>query len=127
MSLDSSQTSGSSSPRRLALARWDNEGGARDYGPRAPPARTAPVEVELLHARIIALENLLIALLEDASDPQLRRIRERATFIAPRPSVTQHRLTVGAAHLMVDLVIRAMHFRHANESSAGALPVRSLP
>jgi hypothetical protein len=104
----------------LALAIWDNEGGA---GPGAAqessrpgallsdPSALANAELVQLHARVIALENLLIALLADGPDSHSGRLREMASFIIPRPGITQHRLTVHAAHHMVDLINRAAHFR----------------
>ena len=59
-----------SSQRELALARWDNEGGA---GPTGPPHssffdnpevrvfRPKDAEIAQLRVRVIALENLVIA------------------------------------------------------------------
>lgn len=103
-----------------ALALWDNEGGAGFCGAQESSILGAisselslPANAEFvqLHARVIALENLLIALLADGPDLHSERIREMAGFIAPRPGFTQHRLTVQAAHQMVDLVNRAAHFR----------------
>lgn len=108
-----------------ALARWENEGGAGPCGaqvlllpgvksPELSPSSSA--ELVQLRSRVIALENLLIALLADGPDLHSGRIREMAGFIAPRPGFTQHRLTVQASHQMVDLVNRAAHFRHSAES-----------
>lgn len=104
----------------LALAIWDNEGGAGS-GPAqessrpgiisSEPSASANTELLQLHARVIALENLLIALLADGPDSQSGRIREMASFIVPRPGFTQHQLTVHAAHHMLDLINRAAHFR----------------
>jgi hypothetical protein len=54
-------------------------------------------ELVALHARVIALENLLISLLATASDKQLNLAREMAGFISPRPGFTHHPLTVHAA------------------------------
>lgn len=104
----------------LALAIWDNEGGAGPSGAQessslgeisSDPSASANAELVQLHARVIALENLLIALLADGPDLHSGRIREMASFIVPRPGFTQHRLTVHAAHHMVDLINRAAHFR----------------
>ena len=108
--------------RQMALSRWDNEGGA---GPNGPQHGGFPVEVlpelgnaELvqLRVRVIALENLVISLLAEASDRQLALVREMAAFISPRPGSTLHPLTIHAAAKMVDLVDRAGHFRHAKPS-----------
>jgi len=68
-------------------------------------------ELVQLRIRVIALENLLIALLAEASDRRLELAREMAAYIAPRPGFTQHPLTVKAAAHMVDLVERAGRFR----------------
>jgi len=106
--------------RQRALQRWDNEGGA---GPgrlpgkeglektlaSAPPLSNA--ELVQLQIRVIALENLLIALLAQADDCQLDLIRDMAAYISPRPSFTPHPLTIGAAGEMISLVERSSHFR----------------
>ena len=108
-----------SQQRERALSRWDNEGGA---GPRRPqeglisgemqsevPLTNA--EIVQLRIRVIALENLVIALLAEASDRQLDLAREMAAYISPRPGFTPHPLTIHAAAQMIDLVERAGHFR----------------
>ena len=66
--------------------------------------------------RVIALENLVIALLAEASERQLDRAREVAAYISPRPGFTHHPLTIHAAAQMVDLVERAGHFRSVTSS-----------
>ena len=67
----------SSRQRQMALSRWDNEGGAGPGGPQgelvaAEVQSQAPAltntELVQLRIRVIALENLVIALLADASD-----------------------------------------------------------
>ena len=68
-------------------------------------------ELVQLRIRVIALENLMIAVLAEGSDRQLRVAREMAGYIAPRPGFTQHPLTIQAADHMTDLVDRALHFR----------------
>jgi len=106
--------------RQRALSRWDNEGGV---GPRssqegltsgelrseAPQLTNA--ELVQLRIRVIALENLVIALLAEGSDRQLDLAREMAAYISPRPGFTQHPLTIHAAAHMVDLVERVSPFR----------------
>jgi hypothetical protein len=78
-------------------------------GSEIPELRNA--ELVQLRVRVIALENLVIALLAGASDQQLYLAREMAAYISPRPGFTHHPLTVhGAAH-MTDLVERAARFR----------------
>jgi hypothetical protein len=109
-----------SQQRQRALSRWDNDGGAGPLGPQngvvssgVHPQIPELTNAELvqLRVRMIALENLMIALLAEASDRQLDLVREMAAFISPRPGFTQHPLTVHAAAHMVDLVERAGHFR----------------
>jgi hypothetical protein len=72
-----------------------------------------PTELAQLRVRIIALENLLIALLAQANDSQLHEAREMATYISPRHGHTPHHLTLRAAIEMRSLVDRATQFRSA--------------
>jgi hypothetical protein len=112
------------SPRRqAALAQWDSDGGAGPDGPQAPveaPRIKASPNTELAHlrARVIALENVAIALLSTAPDRQSDLVRDMAAYIAPRPGAVSHPLTITAAAQMVHLVERARHFR------AGSLTAR---
>lgn len=67
--------------RRRALSRWDNEGGATlAVAPEAhagvPDMTNA--ELVLLRVRVIALENLLIAVLAEGSDRQRQAARDVA-------------------------------------------------
>ena len=101
--------------RQQALARWENEGGAGaetrhlDGVPsNAPPLTNA--EMVQLQVRVIALENLLIAVLADSSDAQRVRVRDMAAYISPRPGYTRHPLTIHAATQMLHLLLRAGHF-----------------
>ena len=105
--------------RERAISRWDNEGGATSPNSQTyAPSKNERQEylpltnAELVHLRIrvIALENLIIALLTKASDGQLDITREMAAFIAPRPGFTQHPLTVKAAEHMTDIMNRAARF-----------------
>lgn len=105
--------------RERALSRWDNEGGAGPEGPqevRIPSDTAAAVpqlgnaELVQLQVRVIALENLVIALLSQASPQQLELVREMAAYISPRSGFTPHPLTIHAAAQMVHLVERALHF-----------------
>lgn len=102
-----------SETRRRALARWDNEGGA--LAAMAQCAAAAPeltnTELVQLRIRVIALENLVVALLAEGSERQRQLARDMAAFIAPRPGFTQHPLTVHAADHITDLVDRANRFR----------------
>jgi len=106
--------------RFRALSRWDNEGGAIPRGIEgtlifgdAPPEVPLLTNAELvqLRIRVIALENVVIALLAKAPDRQLDLVREMAAYISPGPGITQHPLTVHAAAEMIHLVERALHFR----------------
>lgn len=63
-----------------------------------------------LHIRVIALENLVIALLATASDEQRSVAREMSGYISPRPGFTPHPLTLHAADHMTDLIDRAARF-----------------
>lgn len=109
--------------REKALARWDNEGGASPEGPQeGSSAREAPIDREpqltnaelvQLRVRVIALENLVIALLAEGSDRPVEIVREMAAYISPRPGFTHHPLTTHAAAHMIDLVARSAHFRSA--------------
>jgi len=105
--------------REQAISRWDNEGGATSPDPQAyAPSKTEQHEyppltnTELVHLRIrvIALENLVIALMTQASERQIDIAREMAAFIVPRPGFTQHPLTVKAADHMTDIMDRAARF-----------------
>ncbi len=105
--------------RRRALSRWDNEGGALASVPHEThtdvPAMTN-AELVQLRIRVIALENLVIAVLAEGSDRQLQVAREMADYISPRPGFTHHPLTIQAADHMTDLVDRAVHFRTVQPS-----------
>ena len=68
-------------------------------------------ELAQLRIRVIALENLVIAVLAKGSDRQFQVAREMAEYISPRPGFTQHPLTIRAADHMTDLVDRAVHFQ----------------
>lgn len=106
--------------RDRSLAGWENEGGAgpadpdSDLGLREPMADSPPLsnaELMQLQVRVIALENLVIALLGQAGEQQLEAIRDMAAYILPRQGFTQHRLTIHAAAEMISLVNRADRFR----------------
>jgi hypothetical protein len=113
-SLDASQQ------RQMALSRWENEGGA---GPRrlqeslssgeaqSDIPELTNTELVQLRIRVIALENLVIALLAEASDRQIELAREMAAYISPRPGFSHHPLTIHAAAQMIDLIQRARDLR----------------
>ena len=109
--------------RSPALARWDDEGGApaggdlrRSTTPTAGAAAGAaatPSRAQLAHLRmrVIALENLVLAMLAAGPGRQLGTARDMATFISPRAGRTAHPLTLKAAAQMVRLVARSADFR----------------
>lgn len=100
--------------RPRALSRWEDEGGAITSAERETSVDIPDLtNAELVHLRIrvIALENLMIAVLAEGSDRQRQVALDMADNILPRPGFTQHPLTVQAAHNMTDLVHRADHFR----------------
>jgi hypothetical protein len=110
---------------QLALSRWETDGGAASgYSPASSISGNTQSEIpELTNAelvqlriRVIALENIVISLLAEASDTQLALTREMAAFISPRPGFTHHPLTIHAATQMIDLVNRAGQFRIAKSS-----------
>ena len=118
MPRQNSDAANQTSQRQQALSRWDNEGGAA--GPIVPSEAekehiAAPemsnADLVALRVRVIALENLLIALLATASDEQLELARDMAGYISPRPGFTHHPLTIHAAAHMIDLIERSSRFR----------------
>lgn len=106
-----------------ALARWDNEGGESSSGTGAGQTRSEQAlgsppltntELVQFQIRVIALENLVIALLAYANEPQLELVSAMAAYIFPRPGCTPHRMTIHAAAEMLSLVERAGQFRPAS-------------
>lgn len=111
-----------SQQRLAALSRWENEGGALEHGnPISPLDFDGPpltnTELVQLQVRVIALENLVMALLAKGTDAQRLLAREMADYILPRPGHTPHRLTIHAANRMVQLVERAGTFSSTAESA----------
>jgi hypothetical protein len=117
--------------RERSLSRWENDGGAgpdssevklKRLEQRLPSRKMGDAEMLALRIRIIALENLVIALLVEASDREIELAEEAAAFISPRAGSRQHPLTICAANHMIDLVQRAARFRshHAAERCAQA-------
>jgi hypothetical protein len=117
-----------SDPSQASLDRWDDEGGAETDGPQAlAPERegalSAPPTAQdwaELRTRVIALENLVIALLADGSEAQRALAKTMAGYIAPRPGATPHRVTLHASHRMIDLVERAERFDAAEAERGSA-------
>ena len=93
-----------------APSPWENDrpGGGGDCGGASdgvPPLSNA--ELVQLQIRVIALENLVVALLARAPDEQLELVRDIAASIFPRPSV-EHRLTMHATAQMEHLAQRSL-------------------
>lgn len=107
--------------QKSPLSEWDNEGGAGRCGPKESTAGLPPAEIpeltntELvqLRIRVIALENLVTALLAGAPERQHDLARSMATQISPRAGMTPHPLTIQAASQMNELVERAVRYRDA--------------
>ena len=109
---------------RRAIGRWENDGGAAPASlHKAPgPPNYATVAGKIgdaedgnIRVRLIAIENILVALLADAPGDSLELIREMSAFISPRPGATPHRLTIEAARNMMAIVERAEHYRRIRE------------
>jgi hypothetical protein len=115
MKADSQSTS-----RQLqaALSKWDNEGGAQAHRsqpgdlPDVDVPQSVNTELDHLHIRTIAMENLLIALLAQAPDQTRQLALEMACYISPRPGFTRHPRTLAAAAQMLHLLERARHFQN---------------
>lgn len=98
---------------QIALSVWDNEGGrvCRRRAVQTDVPFMVNTELTQLRIRVIALENLVTALLAEKSDRQLDLAREMAAYISPRLGYTLHPLTINAAAQMIRLVERAGHVR----------------
>jgi hypothetical protein len=115
-------TTGAGHPESSAARRKARRLAWHDDGPPSHVPESAQ-----LRMRVIALENLVIALLVRAPESQLALVREMATHISPRPGFTAHRLTLRAAEEMRSLVGRASRFRAATRGQINdaALPAAS--
>lgn len=117
--LEQGTRAGKSAQLQTAISRWENEGGANgDQLPaqaRTGEAQTAVdltnAELVQLQVRVIALENLLIALLAGARSQTPDLARALACSISPRPGFTPHHLTLHAAVQMNHLVNRSVLFQ----------------
>ena len=111
--------------RQETLSRWYDDGGAGPDDEFAEPRlrvlrRVVPMlgepEMRALHVRVIALENLVIALLAGSSEQGREQARAIASSLVPRPGFTRHPLTIRAATRMTDLIDRAARFCHRRPS-----------
>jgi hypothetical protein len=102
-----------------AIGRWENEGGADaelDENRRLTVVgEIGDAEAGNLRVRLIALENVVVALLAGATEGKSALVREMARYISPRPGMTPHRLTVEAARNMLRLVDRAAHYKDVED------------
>ncbi len=103
----------------IALSRWENEGGMLGKLPTTPGAvgqmpsdhpKLSNAELVQLRVRVIAMENLLIALLSKADETELQTVRDMAAYITPRTGFTPHPLTIHAATQMMSLIERAIRY-----------------
>lgn len=99
-----------------AVTRWENEGGASgDPNPDSLPAtivgKVGDAEAVNIRVRLIALENIVVALLASGSQDGPELVREMARYISPRSQAKPHRLTIEAARNMLAIVERAEHCR----------------
>ncbi|MEJ7931805.1 hypothetical protein WG922_17680 [Ramlibacter sp. AN1015] len=103
---------------KKAINRWEDEGGGANQQGNGMSTSASPDEAGLqvdltnaelvqLQLRVIALENLVIALLAGASEQTSEFARAIASNISPRPGSTPHHLTIRAAAQMVHLLERA--------------------
>lgn len=73
--------------------------------------QSSNTELVQRRTKVISLENLLIALLAGAPEPQRTLARDMTKYIAPRSGFTPHPLTINAAAQMIPLVERSEVFR----------------
>lgn len=104
-----------------ALSQWDGEGGSDHVTGRfVPPACTcrpesvnpyATAEYTHLRGRLVALERLVMALLAQRSDGELRLARLAAADVLSRPGFTKHPVPLQAHRQIVHLLARSRHLR----------------
>jgi hypothetical protein len=99
-------TSPETTTRRLEAEGNSAPATRQDEEPSADSPLTN-AELVQLRIRVIALENLVIALLAEAPDRQLTLARGMASYISPRAGFTPHPITLRAADEMLSLVDRA--------------------
>lgn len=105
---------------RQAIRRWENEGGSLDGLPDLSQEATVAGEIGNaedgnIRIRLIALENMVVALLAGASGTQSKMVREMPKYISPREGMTAHRLTMEAARNMLAMIERAARYRAIDE------------
>jgi hypothetical protein len=114
---------------RRVIGRWENEGGAATHWEHEAQSVSDPTTVvgEIgdaqevnIRVRLIAIENIIVALLANAPGDRLELIKEMAEFISPRPGMTPHRLTIEAARNMLAIVERAEQYRRSAGPSSSS-------
>ncbi len=97
----------------LALSCLESDVSGSGATPQAQDQGTSDVlhnaELVQLRVRVVALENLVIALLATTSNAQ-SLARDMCQYISPRCGHTEHPLTLHAAGLMKHLIDRAAYF-----------------
>ncbi len=78
----------------------------------AQPPEVTTIEWQHLRFRVVALENLLIALMAEGPASRLDRARQMACHVAPRNGYTEHPVSLFAAAQIVHLVERARHMKN---------------
>lgn len=101
---------------RRAIGRWENEGGSEigwshPTGPSTVAGEIGDAEAANIRVRLIALENIVVALLARAPSDQSELVRDMAKYISPRAGMTPHRLTIEAARNMLAIVERAAQYQ----------------
>ena len=109
-------------PLERSVARWENEGGAIEAFDTAKTHATivgkiGDAEAVNIRVRLIALENIVVALLASGPQESSEMVGEMARYISPRSEATPHRLTIEAARNMLAIVDRAQHCRTGIEKS----------
>lgn len=101
-----------------ALSQWEGESEGTAEPGGVPPLSNA--ELVQLQIRVIALENLVVALLADAPPQQLELVRDIAASIFPRPGV-EHRLTSQATAQMEHLAQRSRRLQRGLAPSTDSM------
>lgn len=102
--------------RLRSLAGGEDKGGARLTSVPADDSLPGGAEAEQMRVRVIALENLVIALLAAATERQQAVAFDMGDFISPRPGCTPHPMTLRAAEAMRSLLERADRFRTGRQA-----------
>lgn len=101
-----------------APSEWENEGEAsRQTGPEHPASDEDPplanADLVQLRIRVVALENLMLAVLAEGTEAQAALAKKMASYILPREGHTAHPVTIHAAQQMLHLVERASRLKRS--------------